>query len=108
TKGFGLLAVAEAEEGPGREGGVAQPAEAVVPIQVAADPLRQGGRRRGDDGTRGGVGEELEHQGTARHLVAVGAAVAAAGRPALPPRDGEGELLADQVAQRRQYGRPLR
>jgi len=45
----GGVGQAEAEHGQGREGGVAQPGEAVVPGSRGAGPLRQRGGRRGDD-----------------------------------------------------------
>ena len=76
---LGLLPVPEAEEGPGGERRVAQPAEAVVPVQVAADALRQRRGRRGDDGPGRGVGHELQGQRAAHHL-----------RPGTARRSGRG------------------
>ena len=55
-----LVRVVAVEECEQRERRVAQPAVAVVPVAHGADPLRQRGRRRGDDAAGRVVGERLE------------------------------------------------
>ena len=59
-EGMRLAPVAEAEEGADGEGGIAEPAVAVVPVTHAADGLGEGGGGSGDDGAGRGVGQELE------------------------------------------------
>src|SRR6185437_8243739 len=102
-EGFRFFPIAQAEQGPHGERGVAQPAKTVVPIQVATDTLRQRRSRRGNDGPRGSVGEELEHQGATHYLVSVRPAVATKSRPAPPPFGRESELLRKQLARRWEY-----
>lgn len=70
------------------EGGVAEPAEPVVPVAFTSDTFRQGGRRRRDDTARGRVGERLERDQGAHHRLAPGPPVTALGRPVLPEVDG--------------------
>ena len=53
--------IAGVEERVERERRVAQPAVAVVPVPLAADPLRQRRRRRSDDAAGRRVGERLQH-----------------------------------------------
>ena len=55
-----LLLVAGVDEREQRERRVAQPAEAVVPVADAADPLGERRRRRGDDPARRRVRERLQ------------------------------------------------
>ena len=50
---LGLAWAAELQQRAEREGGITHPAEAVVPVALAADLLRQGGARRRRDGPRG-------------------------------------------------------
>ena len=69
--GLGLLGVPAAGEGLQGEGGVAQPAVAVVPVPGAADLLRQGGGGRGGDAPARRVGQRLEHQQRPSHRLAV-------------------------------------
>ena len=57
-----LLVEAERMQGPESEGGVADPAVAVVPVAFAAGALRQRGGGSGDDRPGGGVGEALEDE----------------------------------------------
>ncbi len=58
----GLPVEAERVQPPEREGRVAHPAVAVVPVALALRGLRQRGRRRRDGRTGGGVGEALERE----------------------------------------------
>ena len=64
---FGLVAVAEGEQRAHGERGVAQPAVAIVPVEVAAEPLGQRRGRRGDDRARRRVDEQLERERAAEH-----------------------------------------
>ena len=56
----------EVAQGMHGEDGVAQPAEAIIPVALAAGLLRQRGGRRRDDGARRGITERLQHDGRAR------------------------------------------
>ena len=67
-----LLVEAEGVHRPEREGGVADPAVAVVPVALAAGGLGQRGGRRGDDRAGRSVGEALQHQGRALQVDAPG------------------------------------
>ena len=102
-----LLAVAEPEESARGEGSVAQPAEAIVPVQIASQALGQGGGGSGEDRAGRGVGEELEHQCAAHHLVAVRPAVGGAGRPVQPEPERRIER-GPAVLGGRQHGRAAR
>ena len=68
--GARLLGEAGVHQGVERERGVAQPAEAVVPVAHAAELLRQRGRRRGDDAAGRRVGQRLERDQRAQHRLA--------------------------------------
>ena len=83
-KRVGLLGEADAHEAVQREGRVAQPGVAVVPVARAADVLGQAAGRRRDDGAGRLVGEQLEHQRRARDDLAPAPAVGAAAHPAAP------------------------
>ena len=81
----GLPVVAERVHAPQRERGVADPAEAVVVVALAADRLGQRRAGRGADRAGGGVGQALERQRAALQVAAprvVGEAPA--GQPVLP------------------------
>ncbi len=80
----GLVEEAGREEGAEGEGGVAQPAEAVVPVADAAHLLGEGGGGGRGDTAGGGVGEGLEGDQGAGHRLPVGALVTALGGP-VPP-----------------------
>ena len=68
-EGLGLLGVTEAEQRVDREGCVADPRVAVVPVALAADLLGQARRRRGHERTGRRVGHELErHRRAGDHL----------------------------------------
>ncbi len=79
-----FLGVAKGEQGVEVERRVPQPRVAVVPVSHPAHILGQGGRGGGHDGSCGRVGERLEHQGTAHHLIAIGPLVGATCRPVDP------------------------
>ncbi len=83
-----LLAEAAAQQGGERHAGVAQPAEPVVPVALAADPLGQGRRRGGDDAAGRRVREGLEGEQRAQDGFAPLAPVVAVGRPVLPAAEG--------------------
>ena len=74
-----LVDIAAEHERMERERGVAQPAEAVVPVAHAAELLGQAGGRRGDDRSRRGEGQRLEGDERSQHRIAVAAVVRAAG-----------------------------
>jgi hypothetical protein len=102
-----LVVVAEIRQRADGQRRVAHPAETVVPVQVAADPLGQRRRRRRDDGARGRVVEQLERQHATNDSRPVGAVVVAAGDPAAPPGEGALHGLLRVGAQRRQHGRAV-
>ena len=108
----GLARAAQVQQGVEREGRVAHPAEAVVPVALAADLLGQrGGRRRRDRPGRG-VEEQLERQRAADHGVAPRTVVGALRGPA-PPVGGRGfqpplDVLARREDQRLLVGRAQR
>ncbi len=58
--GFRLLVVAGVHQGLQREGRVAQPAVAVVPVARAGELLRERGRRRRDDAAGGAIGQRFQ------------------------------------------------
>src|SRR6185312_8876947 len=51
----------EIAQGMDGEYGIAQPAEAVIPVAFATGSLRQGRGRRRDDGARGSITERFQH-----------------------------------------------
>ncbi len=80
-----------------RQGGVAEPAVAVVPVALATEVLGQRGRRGGDDAAGLHVGEQVQGQQRASYDVLVGYAAQVAGRHPLDvlvrssPRSCRGE-----------------
>ena len=101
-EGVGLVDHAHLEEGVQREGGVAQPGEAVVPVALATDLLGKAGGRRRDDGAGGRVGHQLQRQRRAHHRLLVRALVGAAVDPAPPELlRGAGEVAGVLDAPRR-------
>ena len=80
----GLVVVAATHQRLERERGVAQPAEAVVPVAIAPERLGQRGGRRGHDAARRVVGQGLQRDERAHHGVLVRALVAALGGPFRP------------------------
>ena len=101
---LGLARAAQMQERLEREGRVAHPAEAVVPVALAADLLGQRRRGRCRDRPGGGVEEQLERQRAADHGVAPRAVVGALRGPAAPVR-GRGVQTAPRPA--RASGRPV-
>ena len=93
-----LRGVAEREERVQREGRVADPRVAVVPVAFAADLLGKRGRRRCHDRAGRRVRQPLEHEPAPQHLLAVRALVAAPFRPSLPVTDRALELAEDPLA----------
>ena len=83
--GVRLLEVAAAHQGHEREGGVAQPAVAVVPVAHAADLLRQRSRRRRHDAAGRGVGQGFQRYQGAQNGVTPRPLVGAAAGPFAPP-----------------------
>ncbi len=91
----GLAGEAGIEQSEQGDGGVAQPAVAVVPVADATDHLRQGCGDRRDDAAGGGVRQRLEgDQGPPDGLLPL-SVVGAAGHPLRPPRLGEIDRPAD-------------
>ena len=95
---LGLARAAQLQEGVEREGGVAHPAEAVVPVAFAADLLGQRGGRGGGDRSGGGVEEQLERQGAADHGFAPRPVVGALRGPASPIGGGPFETRLDVLS----------
>src|SRR5215207_2359999 len=81
-----LFVEPDGDEGVEREGGVAQPRVAVVPVALAADPLRQTHRRGRDQSPGRVVDHELEDERRAMNLLPPPPAVGALREPA-PPED---------------------
>src|SRR5438477_2812597 len=81
----GLLPVAQLQQRPDRQRRVAQPAKSVIPIQIGAETLWQGGGRRGDDGSGGRKAHQLECEGAPNNLIPVSAVVVRLSCPPLPP-----------------------
>ena len=82
--GLRLLAIAGMHQREQRERGIAQPAIAVVPVALAAGQFGQRGGRGSDDAAGRIVGERLQRQQRAHHLIAPFALVQAARRPRRP------------------------
>src|SRR5207302_3631172 len=99
-----LVAVAELEESARAERGVAQPAEAIVPVEIAARPLGQGSRWSRNDGPRRNVLHQLEQERAAHDRLAVRSVVAGAPGPGAPERDSALEHLERADAGGRQDG----
>ena len=92
--------IAGDEQGIEREGRVAQPAVAIIPVAHAADLLRQRGCQRGDDRASGSEGQRLERDERAHHGLAPGAADRASLRPSLPPGLGLAQHFSRVAAAR--------
>ena len=107
-----LLGEAEPQERVEGEGGVADPGVAVVPVALAAELLGKARGRRGHDGARGPVGEQLQRERGAVHRLAPAAAVRAVVEPAPPVLHGvverlRGLLVGDERRQRTAHPRRL-
>ncbi len=89
----GLFGEADPQQGVEREGGVADPGVAVVPVAHPADILGQATGGRGDDGAGRLVGEELERQGRAVNRLTPAAGVGASREPVAPEVDRSAEQL---------------
>ena len=68
--GRGFLGVAAVHQRQQREGGVAQPAKAIVPVSRAAELFRQRGRGCGDDAAGRPIGQRLQRDQRSHHEVA--------------------------------------
>src|SRR5262249_56236840 len=79
-----LLTAAELEERLDREGGVTDPAVAVVPVALAADRLRQRRGRRRRDGAGWGEDEQFQRPRAPPHRTAPRPAHAALPPPSPP------------------------
>ena len=77
-----------------REGGVAQPAVAVIPVAAAAELLGQAGGRRGHDAAARSVGQRLEReQGAPERVAPFPVAAGGAANPLAPPGLRHGDLV---------------
>ena len=81
-----LVQVAGVDQRDEGERRVAQPAVAVVPVARAADPLGEGGRRRGDDPAGRLVDQALQHAQRRAHGLGPVPVVGAAAGPLVPER----------------------
>ena len=110
TPGACLLDVSGADEREQRQGRVAKPAEAVVPVPHAADPLGQRRRRRRDDSAGRRIRERLQRQKRAMHRVVPATLVRAPRGPVLPERDRVHERLLrlDRLGWRLVGGEPAK
>ena len=80
----GFLGVAAVHQRQQREGGIAQPAEAVIPVARAAEFFRQRGRRCGDDAAGRQIGQRLQRDQRPHHEIAAIALIGAAAAPLGP------------------------
>ena len=96
-----FVVAVQLEQRVDEEARIANPTEAVVPIALAADFLRQRGRRRRHGCARRREDERLEHEGAARHRIAPGTVVAASGDPRLPERDRVREPCLQRLTRRK-------
>ena len=108
----GLLGEAEPQERVQREGRVADPRVAVVPVARAADRLGQARRGGRDDGARRLVGQQLQRQRRARDHLAPATPVLRLRDPAPPELDRLRELRGrlarpDDAPDRGALGHPL-
>src|SRR6478735_4475242 len=92
-----LIREPEPQQRVEREGGVADPGVAVVPVAATAELLGQAGRRRRDDPAGGQERQQLERQRRAVHDLTPPALVARLGEPVAPVLDGPVERLARLV-----------
>ncbi len=106
-EGARLGGVPQAEERAGGQGGVAQPAIPVVPVEVAAGPLGQGAGRRGHDGAGRGEREQLQRERAAHHRVPPRPGVGRATRPLAPQKGGALRRRAAVGPERREHRGPL-
>ncbi len=85
---LGFIGQPDAEQGVDGEGGIANPATAVIPVALATDTLRQtgGGRRHNRAGRF--IDQKLQRQRGALHHLAPAAGVIAFANPVEPVVDG--------------------
>src|SRR5215212_11182690 len=101
-----LFVEPDGDEGVEREGGVAQPRVALVPVPLAADPLRQTHRRGRDQRPGVIVDHELEDERRAMHLLPPPSAVGALREPA-PPEDESAMQELLEIVLRERLSRTL-
>jgi hypothetical protein len=102
---LGLVGARADVERLDRQARVADPREAVVPVALAADRLRQRGRRGGDDRPGRAVRQALEHARAQADQLAVRAVVdVVLGLPRAPRLNGVVDALRDPVGGRRGRG----
>ena len=76
-----FLGIARVHQRQQREGGVAQPAEAIIPVSGAAELFRQRRGRRRDDAAGRRIGQRLQRDQRAHHQIAALAVIAATAAP---------------------------
>ena len=105
---LGRVVESEQEQRVEREGRVADPRVAVVPVSRAADLLGEARGRGGDDCARRLVGEQLQRERRALHHLAPASPVVGLREPAAPVRDCfPGEILRLPPAARARDNRLL-
>src|SRR5690606_10015667 len=98
-----LVEVTEIEEHARGERCVAEPAKAVVPVEIPADAFRQRRGGRGDDRAGRREREELQGEQAAHDRIAVSARVAASSDPPTPPRGGVLDAIPCITAERGEH-----
>ena len=96
-----LARVADQVRRTDRHGRVAGPGVAVVPVALAADPLRERGRGGCHHGAGAAVDQQLEHQRRAQHVVPPGAVVLQLARPLAPEVARAAQLIKGAVGRHR-------
>ncbi len=104
--GGSFLGIARVHQRQQREGGVAQPAEAIIPVARTAELFRQRGRRRRDDAAGRSKGLRLQRDQGAHHEVTVLALIGATAAPFGPERFGvlQGVCGVDRLRHRQMRG----
>ncbi len=90
----GIFVVAGIHQSEQRKGGVAQPTKSIIPITLAAEPLRQRRRGRSDDAAGCPVGQRLQRQQRAGHGAGILSRRPRAAGPAAPVSLGVRQALA--------------
>src|SRR3712207_2737689 len=100
-----LLLEADGDQGVEGEGGVPEPGIAVVPVALATDPLGQAHRRRGYQGARWIVDQQLQHERRATVDLAPPSVIGATRDPTPPVLKGQGQGLV-KASLRERLSRP--
>src|SRR5438477_12383617 len=84
-----VILISETKKRVDGGGGIAQPSETIIPIQIAAGRLGKRCCWRRDNGAGRSVGKKFEHKRAARDLALIRPAVFRLPGPASPPIDGQ-------------------